>query len=59
LAPKGVSLDGGFAVPLSNGKAVVTMVPTVAGAHTISAHYAGVDNSFPGSTGQASLTVLP
>jgi hypothetical protein len=30
-----------------------------AGAHTISAHYAGVDNSFLGGTGQASLTVLP
>jgi streptogramin lyase len=54
-----VSLDGGAAVPLSNGKAVVTMVPSLAGVHTISAHYGGVDNSFLGSTGQTSLTVLP
>jgi streptogramin lyase len=54
-----VSLDGGAAVPLTNGKAVVTMIPSVAGAHTISAHYGGEDNSFLGSTGQASLTVLP
>jgi hypothetical protein len=54
-----VSLNGSAAVALSNGKVVVTMVPSVAGAHTISAHYGGVDDSFLGSTGQASLTVQP
>jgi sugar lactone lactonase YvrE len=54
-----VSLNGGAAVALSNGKAVLTMVPSVAGAHTISAHYGGVDDSFLGSTGQATLTVQP
>ncbi len=54
-----VSLNGGAAVALSNGKAVVTMIPAVAGAHTISAHYGGVNDSFLGSTGQASLTVQP
>jgi Big-like domain-containing protein len=54
-----VSLNGGAAVELSQGKAVVTMVPSVAGAHVISAHYGGLDNSFLGSTGQASLTVRP
>jgi hypothetical protein len=52
-----LSLNGGVAVPLSGGKAVLTMVPSVAGAHTITAHYVGVNDSFVGSTGEASLTV--
>jgi streptogramin lyase len=52
-----LSLNGGAAVPLSSGKAVLTIVPSVAGAHTITAHYGGVDNSFVGSTTEASLTV--
>jgi sugar lactone lactonase YvrE len=46
-------------VALSGGKAVLTMVPSVAGAHTVSAYYGGVNDSFLGSTGQASLTVQP
>jgi hypothetical protein len=52
-----LSLNGGVAVPLSGGKAVLAMVPSVAGAHTITAHYGGVANSFLGSTAEASLTV--
>jgi streptogramin lyase len=52
-----VTLNGGAAVTLSNGKATLTMIPSVAGAHTITAHYGGVNNSFLSSTGQASLTV--
>jgi streptogramin lyase len=50
-------LNGGAAVTLSNGKATLTMIPSVAGVHTITAHYAGVNNSFLSSTGQVSLTV--
>jgi streptogramin lyase len=52
-----VSLNGGAPVVLSNGKATLTMDPSVAGVHTIAAHYGGVDASFLSSTGQASLTV--
>jgi streptogramin lyase len=52
-----LSLNGGAAVPLSGGKALLTTVESVAGAHTITAHYGGVDNSFVGSTAEASLTV--
>ena len=52
-----LSLNGGAAVPLSDGKAMLTMVASVAGAHTITAHYGGVNNSFLGSTAEASLTV--
>lgn len=52
-----VSLNGGVPVPLSEGKATLTMIPNVAGTHTITAHYGGVDASFAGSTGQASLMV--
>ncbi|MGC2398285.1 MAG: Ig-like domain repeat protein [Acidobacteriaceae bacterium] len=54
-----LSLNGGAAVPLSGGKVVLTIVPSVAGAHTITAHYGGVDDSFLGSTAEASLTVQP
>jgi hypothetical protein len=52
-----VSLNGGAPVPLSQGQATLTMIPNVAGTHTITAHYEGVDASFAGSTGQASLMV--
>jgi streptogramin lyase len=52
-----VTLNGGAPVTLINGKATLTMTPSVAGAHTITAHYGGVNNSFLSSTGQASLTV--
>lgn len=54
-----VSLNGGAAVPLTDGKASLNIIPSTAGAHTITAHYDGVDDSFVSSTGQASLTVLP
>ena len=54
-----VSLNGGAAVPLSDGRAVLNVIPTVPGTHTITAHYGGVNDSFAGSTGEASLTVLP
>jgi hypothetical protein len=52
-----VSLNGGAPVPLSDGRAMLTMIPDVAGTHTITAHYEGVDASFAGSTAQASLMV--
>jgi hypothetical protein len=52
-----VSLNGGAAVPLADGKARLNVIPHVAGAHTITAHYGGVNDSFASSTGQASLTV--
>ena len=54
-----VSLNGGAAVPLSNGKAVLTVIPNVAGTHTITAHYSGIDDRFTGSTGEVSLIVQP
>ena len=56
----------GQMVPLNGGAAVVFEQRNsggdhggrgVAGAHVITAHYGGMDNSFLGSTGQASLTV--
>jgi sugar lactone lactonase YvrE len=52
-------LNGGVPVPLSGGKAVLSMIPKVAGEHVITVHYGGVDASFAGSTGEASLTVYP
>jgi len=52
-----IPLNGGADVALSGGQATVTMVPSIAGTHTITAHYNGVNDSFIGSTGQASLTV--
>jgi sugar lactone lactonase YvrE len=52
-------LNGGAAVALSSGKATLAMIPSIAGAHTIAAHYGGVDDSFLGSTGQLILTVEP
>jgi streptogramin lyase len=51
-------LNGGAAVALSNGKAILSMVSGAAGAHTITASYEA-GNGFRGSTGQASLTVQP
>jgi hypothetical protein len=36
---------------------MLTMIPNVAGTHTITAHYGGVDANFEGSTAQASLVV--
>jgi sugar lactone lactonase YvrE len=54
-----VSLNGGVPVPLNGGKAVLTMIPGVAGTHTITAHYNGVDASFAGSTIVADLSVQP
>ena len=54
-----VSLSGGAAVPLNDGKATLNLTLPVAGAQTITAHYGGVNDSFAGSTGQASLTVQP
>jgi hypothetical protein len=56
---KAVVLNGGAPVPLSGGKAVLTMIPKVAGEHAITAHYGGVNASFAGSTGEAALTVYP
>jgi hypothetical protein len=53
------SLNGGVPVPLSGGKAVLTMIPGVAGTHTITAHYNGVDAGFAGSTIEADLSVQP
>ncbi len=53
---KAVALNGGVPVPLSGGKALLSWIPGKAGTHTITAHYAGVDGSFTGSTGQATLT---
>ena len=54
-----VSLNGSVAVPLTEGKVSLNIIPSAAGAHTITAHYEGVNDSFASSTGQASLTVLP
>jgi sugar lactone lactonase YvrE len=56
---KAVVLNGGAPVPLSGGKAVLTMIPKVAGEHAITAHYGGVNASFAGSTGEAALAVYP
>jgi sugar lactone lactonase YvrE len=54
-----ISLNGGTPVPLSAGKAVLTMIPSVAGTHAITAHYNGVDAAFAGSTIEADLSVQP
>ena len=55
---KAVALNGGVPVPLSGGKATLNWIPGKAGTHMITAHYSGVDASFIGSTGQATLTAL-
>ena len=39
-------LNRGMPVPLSGGKATLNIVPHVAGEHTITAHYGGVNASF-------------
>jgi sugar lactone lactonase YvrE len=52
-----VVLNGGAPVPLSGGKATLNITPHVAGEHTITAHYGGVNASFVSSTGQAALAV--
>lgn len=54
---KVTALNGGAAVPLVDGKTTLRVTPTVAGEHTISAHYSGVDASYTGSTGEAVLGV--
>lgn len=59
LQGKAVALNGGAPVPLSDGKAVLSVIPSVAGKHTITAHYTGVDASFAGSTAQASRCLSP
>jgi hypothetical protein len=51
-------LNGGVPVLLTGGKATLNWIPGKVGTHTITAHYAGVDASFTGSTGQATLTAL-
>jgi hypothetical protein len=57
VGSQSTALNGGAPLALSNGKVTLTMFPSIAGAHTITAHYSGVDNSFFSSTGQVSLTV--
>jgi len=59
FAGKAVALNGGAPVLLGGGTAILNWIPGKAGAHTITAHYAGVDGSFTGSTGQATLTAHP
>jgi sugar lactone lactonase YvrE len=54
-----VSLNGGAEVALSNGKAVLNVILSVAGTHTITAHYSGIDDRFSSSTGEGSLIVQP
>jgi hypothetical protein len=56
---KAVVLNGGTPVPLNGGKAVLTMIPKVAGEHTITVHYGGVNASFASSAGEGALTVYP
>jgi sugar lactone lactonase YvrE len=53
------SLNGGAPVPLSGGKAVLTMIPSIAGMHTITAHYNGINYSFADSTIEADLSLQP
>jgi sugar lactone lactonase YvrE len=53
---KATSLNGGVAVPLTDGKATITIVSSVTGEHTITAHYGGVNASFASSTGQSAFS---
>jgi sugar lactone lactonase YvrE len=53
---KATSLNGGVAVPLTDGKATITIVSSVTGEHTIAAHYGGVNSSFATSTGEAAFS---
>jgi hypothetical protein len=57
LLGKTVVLNGGVPVPLSGGKATLNIAPKVAGEHTITAHYSGVNASFVSSSGEATLAV--
>jgi sugar lactone lactonase YvrE len=57
ISGKVTALNGGAAVPLVDGRTTLGLKPTVAGEHTISAHYSGVDASYGGSTGEAALSV--
>jgi sugar lactone lactonase YvrE len=50
---KTTALNGGAAVPLSDGKATIKIVSSVSGEHTITAHYGGVNASFAASTGES------
>jgi Bacterial Ig-like domain (group 3) len=50
------ALNGGAAVLLSDGKATIKIVSSVAGEHTIAAHYGGVNASFAASTGEAAFS---
>lgn len=52
-----VTLNGGAAVALSGGTATLTVTPSVAGVHTITANYVDGCGCFAGSSGQFSLTV--
>ena len=52
-----VSLNNGTAVALSGGIATLPVTLTVLGAHTITANYGGVSESFAVSTGSVSVTV--
>jgi len=53
---KTTALNGGAAVPLSDGKASLKIVSTVTGEHTITAHYGGVNASFASSTGESAFS---
>ena len=55
----GVTHFGDVRVGLNDGKAALTMIPTRAGVHTVTAHYAGVNEVFLRSMGQATFTVQP
>ncbi len=57
ISGKVTVLNGGAAVPLADGKTTLGVRPTVAGVHTISAHYSGVDAGYAGSTGEAAVSV--
>lgn len=59
VAGQAITLNGGAPVPLSGGKAMLSLIPDVVGTHTITAHYTGVDASFTGSTAEGVLTVQP
>jgi sugar lactone lactonase YvrE len=53
---KATVLNGGDAVPLSDGKAAIEIVSRVAGEHTITAHYGGVNASFAASSGESAFS---
>jgi hypothetical protein len=54
-----VALNEGAPIPLSGGKAALTLIPAGVGTHTITAHYDGVNGSFTASTGEGVLIVQP